>query len=173
MKCPKCSYLGFETGDRCRNCGYDFSLAAPATPAIDLPLRDAARPGPGGPQWADDLHPEAVPAPAAVSAVTPDTLGSMRLDAATVPGAVAGTQAVRAPRAASSLPLFQRPADEDEPLIKLPAAPRAPLAVRRTPDKPRLRAVSKRTVDAAAAREIATVPALEFADAPDMPPPLV
>ena len=22
MKCPKCSYLGFETGDRCRNCGY-------------------------------------------------------------------------------------------------------------------------------------------------------
>src|SRR5687768_18063365 len=21
MKCPKCDYLGFETGDRCRNCG--------------------------------------------------------------------------------------------------------------------------------------------------------
>ena len=28
MKCPKCSYLGFETGDRCKNCGYDFSLLA-------------------------------------------------------------------------------------------------------------------------------------------------
>jgi uncharacterized RDD family membrane protein YckC len=27
MKCPKCGYLGFETVDRCRNCGYDFSLA--------------------------------------------------------------------------------------------------------------------------------------------------
>ena len=27
MKCPKCGYLGFESGDRCRNCGYDFSLA--------------------------------------------------------------------------------------------------------------------------------------------------
>ena len=27
MKCPKCEYLGFETGDRCKNCGYDFSLA--------------------------------------------------------------------------------------------------------------------------------------------------
>ena len=26
MKCPKCDYLGFETGDRCKNCGYDFSL---------------------------------------------------------------------------------------------------------------------------------------------------
>jgi len=28
MKCPKCGYLGFETVDRCRNCGYDFSLAS-------------------------------------------------------------------------------------------------------------------------------------------------
>ena len=26
MKCPKCEYLGFDTGDRCRNCGYNFSL---------------------------------------------------------------------------------------------------------------------------------------------------
>lgn len=26
MKCPKCSYIGFETGDRCRNCGYEFAL---------------------------------------------------------------------------------------------------------------------------------------------------
>ena len=30
MKCPKCDYLGFETGDRCKNCGYDFSLLASA-----------------------------------------------------------------------------------------------------------------------------------------------
>jgi len=27
MKCSKCGYLGFETGDRCRNCGFQFSLA--------------------------------------------------------------------------------------------------------------------------------------------------
>ena len=33
MKCPKCGYLGFEHVDRCRNCGYDFSLSA----SIDLP----------------------------------------------------------------------------------------------------------------------------------------
>ncbi len=32
MKCPKCDYLGYESGDRCRNCGYDFSLAAEAFP---------------------------------------------------------------------------------------------------------------------------------------------
>ena len=45
MKCPKCSYLGFETSDRCRNCGYDFSLVTNANAASrvpDLPLRDAA-----------------------------------------------------------------------------------------------------------------------------------
>ena len=26
MKCPKCSYVGYEATDRCRHCGYDFSL---------------------------------------------------------------------------------------------------------------------------------------------------
>ncbi len=33
-KCPKCQYFSFDSGDRCRNCGYDFSLA------IDLPADD-------------------------------------------------------------------------------------------------------------------------------------
>ena len=28
MKCPKCSYVGYEATDRCRHCGYDFSLVA-------------------------------------------------------------------------------------------------------------------------------------------------
>ena len=30
MKCPKCQYISFDSGDRCRNCGYEFSLAAEA-----------------------------------------------------------------------------------------------------------------------------------------------
>ena len=30
MKCPKCGYLGFDSGERCRNCGYDFSLVSDA-----------------------------------------------------------------------------------------------------------------------------------------------
>lgn len=43
MKCPKCSYLSFEAGERCRNCGYDFSMSAPSEePAGDLPLFDDA-----------------------------------------------------------------------------------------------------------------------------------
>jgi uncharacterized RDD family membrane protein YckC len=46
-----------------------------------------------------------------------------------------------------SYPLFDpRVAEEDdEPLIKLPAAPRAPLSVRRTPEQPRLRPPSRPT----------------------------
>jgi uncharacterized RDD family membrane protein YckC len=39
MKCPKCGYLGFETVDRCRNCGYDFSLSTDR-PGAELPLRE-------------------------------------------------------------------------------------------------------------------------------------
>jgi len=42
MKCPKCDYLGFESTDRCRNCGYEFSLSAtPAPDAQGLELRPA------------------------------------------------------------------------------------------------------------------------------------
>ena len=31
MKCPKCQYISFDSGERCRNCGYEFSLAADAS----------------------------------------------------------------------------------------------------------------------------------------------
>lgn len=38
MKCPKCGYLGFEHVERCRNCGYDFSLTSSVT-IPELPIR--------------------------------------------------------------------------------------------------------------------------------------
>lgn len=38
MKCPKCGYLGFEQTERCRNCGYEFSLAQPAA-LLELSIR--------------------------------------------------------------------------------------------------------------------------------------
>jgi uncharacterized RDD family membrane protein YckC len=94
MKCPKCDYLGFETGDRCKNCGYDFSLMSAAVPDLDLRLHDDA--------------------------------------------------ANASPATDPALPLFATgDLPDDEPLIRLPAAPRAPLSVRRTPDTPRLRALSR------------------------------
>jgi uncharacterized RDD family membrane protein YckC len=43
MKCPKCQYISFDSGDRCRNCGYDFSLALDL-PAPDLPIQDGSEP---------------------------------------------------------------------------------------------------------------------------------
>ena len=42
MKCPKCGYLGFERVDRCRNCGYEFSLTE-AVAEPDLSLRHDRR----------------------------------------------------------------------------------------------------------------------------------
>lgn len=52
MKCPKCSYLRFDSADRCRNCGYDFSLLddepAPSGPGARpraTPLSPASLPG--------------------------------------------------------------------------------------------------------------------------------
>jgi uncharacterized RDD family membrane protein YckC len=46
MKCPKCSYLGFGDLDRCRNCGYEFSLSE----TVDLPdFSIRADAGPIGP----------------------------------------------------------------------------------------------------------------------------
>ena len=38
MRCPKCHYITFGGGDRCRNCGYDFSLSVAVTPPADLPI---------------------------------------------------------------------------------------------------------------------------------------
>jgi uncharacterized RDD family membrane protein YckC len=40
MKCPKCGYLGFEHVERCRNCGYDFSLTE-SSDTPELPIRSA------------------------------------------------------------------------------------------------------------------------------------
>jgi uncharacterized RDD family membrane protein YckC len=110
MKCPKCNYLGFETGDRCKNCGYDFSLLALAdpTPHPDLMLR------PRDDEASDQL------------------------------GAIMAAEVADDPRIVDPpLPLFSRAAPrDDEPLIKVPAVPRAPLSVRRTPDAPRPRGTS-------------------------------
>jgi uncharacterized RDD family membrane protein YckC len=43
MRCPKCQYISFDAGDRCRNCGYEFSLA-PEEPSPELPIQTGAEP---------------------------------------------------------------------------------------------------------------------------------
>lgn len=143
MKCPKCSYLGFETGDRCRNCGYDFSLLAarpePPDPDLNLDVPDEM-PADADRLWMDRLH--GVVEEVAEAHEMPDRV----LETDEPEPALAGPSSTVAieppivPRAETAYPLFApRAEDDDEPLIKFPAAPRAPLSVRRTPEQPRPR----------------------------------
>ncbi|MBI2189322.1 MAG: RDD family protein [Acidobacteria bacterium] len=153
MKCPKCNYLGFETGDRCRNCGYDFSLMAdPGQERIesDLDLRDAGVTGTSDWLAQVDMAAPERPAPASPPPATPE------------PPLV--TTAV--PADVEKLPLFTPTLDtgeDDEPLIKVPPAPRPPLAVRRTPDTPRLRTAATpiRRSEPEAAPELPLTPPVE------------
>ena len=48
MRCPKCQYISFDNGDRCRNCGYQFSLSENFED-LDLPIQTGTEPeGPLG-----------------------------------------------------------------------------------------------------------------------------
>ncbi len=154
MKCPKCSYLGFETGDRCKNCGYDFSLLAapphePPDPDLNLQMPDEM-PADADKSWMDRLHTgveeivEAHEMPETALAEPPST---MTID----PPLAARTD--------PAFPLFEpRDEDDDEPLVKFPAVPRAPLSVRKTPEQPRLRPPIRST------RPDGPPMSLEFAD---------
>ena len=192
MKCPKCGYLGFETSDRCRNCGYDFSLSQHASPAPELPLHQTG--GAGAPLADLDLAGRATPRPSELppeldldrligaqtvvakprgrAVETPPAAVSARARLNTAPGEDAATTSAAA-KDASGLPLFtpgQTTGAEAGPV----AAPRragTPLSVRRsTPDVPRGR--SARPARPAARREDPAL-ALEPEPAsvePDAPP---
>jgi len=161
MKCPKCGYLGFEDVERCRNCGYEFSLDAlpitdltirrdtrPLTPLDVLSLIDSNAPGTGRRMTetsAADLDrvfggPDGAPSPAGLS---PDAVTSVpevprSRQVGSLPAAVIA--------AATELPLFGPPIPDDEPLITRASPPRQPLAVRRaTLEVPRVRGDAPRT----------------------------
>jgi uncharacterized RDD family membrane protein YckC len=133
MKCPKCSYLGFEHSDRCRNCGYDFSLAPVAELELDM------RRAPQQPRPIDDLtlvDAAAAPRPAVALADAGPDLD--RLFGEPSPAC--------SPAPSQELPLFGPPIpDDDRPLITSISPPRTPMSVRRaTPQVPRLRAEQPR-----------------------------
>ena len=169
MKCPKCSYLGFETGDRCRNCGYDFSLLDSLPDAdIDLALQAASAEDEAPSKWLEEVDLALGGGTDRVSeAIAENPVSDLASRPPTVQTAsrpVTGAS----PRADAdpALPLFalERGRRDDEPLIKVPAVPRAPLSVRRTPDRPRLRAVPRPPASASAE------PVLQFAEEPTFEP---
>jgi len=136
MKCPKCGYLGFETGARCRHCGYDFSLSAPVD--VELPLR-------AGDTSAAPL------ADLALTEIDSDELGlpSGGLD---LDRLIGGEPPPLPPRRAPQpdpegrLPLFGSAEPDDTPLIRTAGPPRPPLSVRRaSPEVPRTRVRTTRT----------------------------
>lgn len=132
MKCPKCGYLSYDPADRCRVCGYDFSLALPRD--AELPLQDpAAAEAP----YADfDLG--TIVAPAAQAPSGGLDLG--RLVGAAPPNR-RHTPALDDDAPGVRLPLFEADAGRDGLAgIAAPGPPRPPLAVRRaTPEIPRAR----------------------------------
>lgn len=144
MKCPKCGYLGFETTDRCRNCGYDFSFAAPALPS-ELPLRMSSADAPF-----EDLvlgGPDLVEAQRANGAHDRDAAGFGRPSPRT-PSDYPSPPTLAPPVEPDELPMDEPPSDsaEDLPLFA-PRPAGTPLVVRRaTSDVPRARRNTTRPV---------------------------
>jgi uncharacterized RDD family membrane protein YckC len=120
MKCPKCGYLGFESGDRCRNCGYEFSLSVGKSDPLDIALDlgpDESRP----PLDLDRI----------IGAPDPPQVEDLPL--------FPPSQAEMHERHASRRTFGGDGAKDDAPLVTA-ARPRAPLVVRRaTPEVPRAR----------------------------------
>jgi uncharacterized RDD family membrane protein YckC len=138
MKCPKCGYLGFESVDRCRNCGYDFSLTS--LDLLELPLKTPAAASTSAGSGRESRSPDDLPfLDAARTSERAHFSGRVKPDIQRPldePSPVPLSE---------DLPLFGGVMADDLPLITKPSPPRPPLAVRRaTPDVARPRNASAR-----------------------------
>jgi uncharacterized RDD family membrane protein YckC len=120
MRCPKCHYISFDSGERCRNCGYDFSLAPDAkrdVPALDLAIQP---PNPAVGPLADlELAERASVRPS----------GSADGESTSV--------STKTPGEATDLPLFTDRPRPDAPRAAQPPVPKEPLSVRKSHPLPR------------------------------------
>jgi uncharacterized RDD family membrane protein YckC len=171
MKCPKCGYLGFETTDRCRHCGYDFSLSVTTDKSASqaLPLRNnAEREAPFDDFDLHNLHTDTNTTATAVATPSSDELEaaygiSEFLTPATPPAPSApSAPSVSAPaRVDPGRATTDKPSRDDLPLFTATPPPaRPPLAVRRaTPE------VQRRRTPSTIKRDVADV-GLELEAAP-------
>jgi uncharacterized RDD family membrane protein YckC len=123
MKCPKCEYLGFEPADRCRNCGYDFSLA-PAPEFPELAIRDAQAPI----VPLDDLS--LINDEASAAATPPAAANELPLFGPPPPGDEPLITKASPPR----MPLAVRRATPELPRLRPSATPRTPMLDLGTPE---------------------------------------
>jgi uncharacterized RDD family membrane protein YckC len=124
MRCPKCQYITFDSDDRCRNCGYEFSLSVESVEDEPVEVR-IARDEPASARRGESFSALDTPLNQFTPESNPPAAGN-----------------VRRPLTSADLPLFieQRVADDQAPLVTPPAVPRAPLSVRRAaPVRPRSR----------------------------------
>jgi uncharacterized RDD family membrane protein YckC len=140
MKCPKCGYLGFEHVERCRNCGYDFSMS-PSAALPDLEIRhESTSVNPLDDFTLADDSSAAIDSDPFIPEA--DTDLDRVLAAPSPAGQMAALRPLESARvpAASEPTLFDPLTPDDLPLITKASPPRVPLAVRRaTPETPRLR----------------------------------
>ena len=117
MRCPKCHYISFDSNERCRNCGYEFSLSVDSE-TVDLPIQTGNEAfGPLADFALSDVDTErpasrqSPPGPASGHAIAPQRPVTSTFD----------------------LPLIKdRRIDDDTPLVTPSAVPRVPLSVRRS-----------------------------------------
>jgi uncharacterized RDD family membrane protein YckC len=116
VKCPKCGYLGFDDLERCRNCGYDFSLVPAPDPELEI------RSGEPAPVVLDDLSlvdgaSDRAPLPAPTPVLSPLPLFGADVS--------------------DDLPLITKPSAPRPPLAVRRATPETPRA-RSEPPRPAL-----------------------------------
>jgi len=119
MRCPKCQYISFESGARCRNCGYDFSLSEnPTSEPQDLPIQNGSEPL--GPFTELTLR---------------DASSSMPAPPSPAEEPVTRTAPARPVTSSLDLPLFRDRASsaKSEAAVVTPPAVAPPLSVRRAP----------------------------------------
>jgi uncharacterized RDD family membrane protein YckC len=152
MRCPKCHYLSFEPELRCRNCGYDLSIADADLP-LHAPAADVRVPkvGPRAARASVDVPPSITLGPIHRGAEEEPEPGIDRPFTAAAPVETRwASSPLRAglssrPSTTAELPLFvlgltSASPEREEPRLKVPSA-HAPLSVRkRTPDQAGMKA---------------------------------
>jgi uncharacterized RDD family membrane protein YckC len=165
MKCPKCGYLGFEEVDHCRNCGYQFSLAARAPmPDLSLNGRDSDSRNP----MEDLSFLQEIPGQPAVATPPPDLplfSGPGVDDEPLITRVSPPRQPLAVRRATPELPRLRgdTPSQSFDLVFEPEAAPPPPAIARRQAERPLPDHTSPRSPDGSSGNDLITADAVQDA----------